>query len=118
MITFEDAQRIAHGSVGKMTRRRSLQIEDTLADLGIQSRSDFQDLIQTIVNDREVGTMSLSAKVESEHFVNLTLNATVLTLVSALQISARKLCSNPVSPHEQPCCPYPKTCADCGFNVI
>jgi|SRR5262249_40189612 len=118
MITFEDAQQIVHSSVDKATKRSSLLIEDTLVDLGIESQSDFQDLIQTIVDDPDAGTKSLSAKVEPAHFGNLTHNVTVLTLINALQLSARKLCSNTTSAHEQPCCPYPKICAECGFKVL
>jgi hypothetical protein len=118
MITFEDARRIVHGSVGKKTGRSSLQIEDTLLNLGIGSRTDLQDLIETIVHDPEVGTSALFTEVESNQFVNLALSATVLALVNTLQLSARKLCSNPTSPHEQPCCPYPKECGECGYKVL
>jgi hypothetical protein len=118
MITFEDARQVVHNSVGKMASRSRFDPDDTLSDLGIQSQTDLHYLIQTIVLDPDVGAISLSAKVEPDHFSALALTTTVRTLVDALQLSARKLCSNSTSPHEQPCCPYPKICGDCGSPVL
>ena len=118
MITMEDAQRIVERSVGKITNRSLSGSGDTLSDLGIHSPTYFNDLVQTIVSDPDNGAPSLWAKVESQHLVTLSTIVTIGALVDALHLSATKLCSNPTSPHPQPCCPYPKTCGTCGSAVL
>jgi hypothetical protein len=114
MLTLDDAQKIAHSSVGRMANRSLVHHEDTLSDLGILSATDFQDLTNLIVVDLS----SMSAKVEPEHLGALAASVTVGALVNTLRLSARKLCSNSVNPHEQPCCPYPRICGSCGSPVL
>jgi len=118
MLTFDDARRIIEGSVGKIASRSSFSTDETLSSLGIDSEPAFHNLIHTIAFDPESGASSLTAKVDLQDLVTLSVAATIKTLVDTLQLSARKLCSNPVNPHEQPCCPYPQICADCGAKVI
>jgi hypothetical protein len=114
MLTLEDAQKIVHGSIGKMANRSLVHHDDALSDLGIFSAIDFQDLTGSIVGNLS----SMSAKVEPEYLSALAPSVTVGALVDTLRLSARKLCSNPVDPHEQPCCPYPRICATCKSPVL
>jgi hypothetical protein len=48
--------------------------------------------------------------------IAITQHMTIGQVVGIVQLSARKLCSNPKTPHEQPCCPYPTVCV-CGWDV-
>jgi hypothetical protein len=118
MLTFADAHNIVQSSVRKLANRSALDTADTLASLGIDSESAFHVLIHTIAFDPDSGASSFAAKVDVADLAALSVRATIKSLVDTLQLSARKLCSNPVNPHEQPCCPYPQICGECGADVI
>jgi hypothetical protein len=117
MIDFQDARQIVDGSLRTIARRNRFDRGERLLDIGIKTAAEWDDLIQTIVSNPTVGAPSRSIKVELVHFGALDTTVNTGALIDALQLSARKLCSNPRSPHGQPCCPYPKTCAECGWAV-
>jgi hypothetical protein len=111
MLSFDDAREIVHGSVREVASEASFSADDTLSNLGI-SPSKFDDLITTI----QKHTSSKWSRIDDEK-LNLTYNLTISALTIALQLSGRKLCSNASTPHEQPCCPYPTICGECGQPV-
>jgi hypothetical protein len=118
MLTFGDAHEIVQKSVGKIANRSFFSTDDSLSSLGIDSEAAFHNLAHTIAFDPDSGAVSFAARVAVEHLGAFSPNTTIRALVNTVQLSARKLCSNPVNPHEQPCCPYPQDCEVCGAKVI
>lgn len=117
MLTFGDAHEIVQKNIGKLVNRSFFSTNETLSSLGIDSPSAFETLIHAIAFDPDSGVSSFAAKVDLEDLATLSVGTTVSNLVNTLQFSAQKLCSNPVSPHVQPCCPYPKQCGECPYPV-
>jgi hypothetical protein len=112
MLSFDDARDIVHGSVREVASETSFSADNTLSDLGI-SLPQFDNLISTIQSRTE----SKWSRIDSEK-LGLAAHITISALTIALQLSGRKLCSNDMTPHEQPCCPYPTTCGECGKPVL
>jgi hypothetical protein len=117
MLTFEDATKVVHASVGKVSKSGYITQTHSLLDLGINSDQSLKLLVSTIKFDRDVGLSSIYSELPESvpsGFSGLDSGQTIVDLVHVVQLSARKLCPNG---HEQPCCPYPQTCGDCGAPI-
>jgi hypothetical protein len=118
MLRFEDARSAVHRSVQKVSPATVAFSDDTpLSGVGVGTMPEIWALIHMIVSDEDVGLPSVNAELGIVSFSLIDASATVGSLVKSFELSARKLCSNPVQGHPQPCCPYPSVCAQCNFPV-
>jgi len=124
MLTQSQAREIVLGSIRKVrkTSAKSVSAEsETLEQIGIKNDDDsFRSLVTTIVADPSVGVSRLLHYLDPNDLVELpaTRTLSIKDLIDRVQQLAQgKLCSNPHNPHPQECCPYPKTCPQCGYPV-
>ena len=111
MISFADARFVVRQSITTVAGVESADDEHMpLNQLGMA-----EDAVDTLKAAIEL-TLRLSVSLDLAATITLHSLMTVSDVVRTVQLSARKLCSNPNIPHEQPCCPYPSVC-ECGFRV-
>jgi hypothetical protein len=118
MLTPDDAKMIVHLSVGQLSNAPRISPHLRLDQLGIVSDHSLASLRETIVSDPHIGLAFIRSNLHPGRSLDITSSISIDDLVKSLQLSAGKLCSNPSTPHEQPCCPYPKTCDTCMYPVI
>lgn len=122
MLTYADAFRVVRHAIG-----RSVSLHPTLSPSEIASRTlraagitDLEKaaIVEVIVMDPD-GVRQFEQNIAPNFADDIDLDSTIDGMTrKVMQLSSGKLCSNPVNPHEQTCCPYPKTCRECSFPVL
>src|ERR1700688_3621526 len=114
MLTDDQAREIVYDSIRKTVARsnqslqRNILSTESLQDAGV-SHHTFDELIETLATDPFVGVVRFEHSLDPTRIgpiLTPTLQVDALTRY-ILELSAGKICSNPETPHEQTCCPYP-----------
>jgi hypothetical protein len=116
MISFKDADVIVQESIRAASPLSPIGAIDSntpLQDLGLSSSGSL-DVLRVVLKEAVSRAVSLDLPI----LFAIHTGMVVRDVIHTLQLSARKLCSHPTDPHEQPCCPYPSVCAECGWKVV
>jgi hypothetical protein len=117
MLTDIQAKEIVQGSVSKATGRQVAT--GSLRDAGI-NETELNVLIKTLVADPDSGVPRFEHYLDPNDIIGQVDSTTTIEELTGkvLKLSAGKLCSNPNTPHDQTCCPYPTTCPQCGYAIL
>jgi hypothetical protein len=119
MLSERHAREIVNESIEKVSRKRPTAGQ-RLEDLGFGDQKKLDELIVTITSDSKIGVPRFQHDLSVNKLIDeLVPEISIEDLTNRVhKLAAGKLCSNPVNPHEQECCPYPVKCPQCGYPVI
>lgn len=116
MLTHTQATRIVFDSLKRLTTRSVEDPSLSLESQGVTSSAEVESFLRTIVTDQAIGISSERHYLDPSALSTITAKASILDVVETVELAARKLCSNPLTPHPQTY-PYPEICPKCPYPV-
>jgi len=118
MLTEDQIRKIVGESFKKTSGSNIQSWSNTLKDEDID-QSTLRQWVTTLVNDEEIGVSRFQHKLEFSAIIKKVSPSDTFESLGrhVFLLSTGKVCSNPITPHSQTCCPYPKKCPECGHDV-
>lgn len=115
MLTYDTAFEIVKQSIRSAGGHESAHEAQSLADIGFGGDKELKSLVLRI-DEHVRGRQQKIDHAKLRGVLRTSFSVDDLTK-HVMNLAAGKLCSNPVNPHQQICCPYPKICPQCDYPV-
>lgn len=115
MLNYDTAFEIVKHSIRTARGHQPTRQSQSLADLGFGGNKELKSLVLRI-DEHVRGHQQNIDRIKLTGVLRTSLSVNELTK-HVMRLAAGKLCSNPVNPHQQICCPYPQKCPECDYPV-